>query len=197
MTATTASPGPASPGPASPGPAGTVPTRAELGRALRRDLARGAIGPVICAVVIVGLLSAWVAAGGAGTLSRVRLQVTLAAVPMRGFTPQADAAIGTATTFLTIRNISNTPDELIAARSPIARHVVLTTRTGPDPGPRTAVAGLAIPAHGTLTLSPFGSDLVLQHPARYETAGTVPLILTFRHAGTITIEATVTAPGTP
>ncbi len=179
--------------------ASTVPTRAELGRDLRRDLARGAIGPVICAVILVSLLSAWVGTGGAGTLSRVRLQVTLAAVPMRGFTPEADAAIGTATTFLTIRNISNTPDELIAARSPIARHVVLTTRTGPDPnsGPRTAVAGLAIPADGSLTLSPFGSDLVLQHPARYETAGTVPLILTFRHAGTITIEATVTAPGTP
>ncbi len=91
------------------------------------------------------------------------------------------------------------PDELIAARSPIARHVVLTTRTGagPQTGPRTAVAGLAIPADGTLTLSPFGNDLVLQDPAPYETVGTIPLILTFRHAGTITIEATVTAPGTP
>ena len=173
-----------------------VPTRAELGRNLRRDLARGAIGPVICVIVIVGLLSAWVVTGGAGTLSRVRLQVTLAAVPMRGFTAEDDAAIGTATTFLTIRNISSTPDELIAARSPLARHVALTTRIGPS-GPRTAVVGLAIPADGTLTLSPFGSDLVLQDPAPYESAGTVPLILTFRHAGTITIDATVTAPGTP
>ena len=88
-----------------------------------------------------------------------------------------------------------TPDALIAARSPIA----LTARTGPDPGtgPRTAVAGLAIPADGTLTLSPFGSDLVLVDPAPFETAGTVPLILTFRNAGTITVDATVTAPGTP
>ena len=46
-----------------------VPTRNELGRSLLRDLARGAIGPAICAVVLTGLLSAWVAAGGAGTLS--------------------------------------------------------------------------------------------------------------------------------
>jgi copper(I)-binding protein len=192
LTATTTG----SPAPASPAPASPVPTRADLARNLRRDLARGAIGPVICAVVLIALLSAWVAAGGAGTLSRVRIQVSLAAVPMRAFTPQAAAAVGTATTFLTIRNLSDTPDQLISARNPIARRVVLTTRTGPD-GPRTVVAGLAIPADGTLTLSPFGNDLVLADPAPFETASTVPLILTFRNAGTVTIEATVTAPGTP
>jgi copper(I)-binding protein len=182
-----------------PVPVSPVPTRADLARNLRRDLARGAIGPVICAVVLVALLSAWVATGGAGTLSQVRIQVSLAAVPMRAFTPQAAAAIGTATTFLTIRNLSDTPDELIAARSPIARQVVLTTRTGPnqETGPRTVVAGLAIPADGTLTLSPFGNDLVLTDPTPFESTGTVPLILTFRDAGTVTIEATVTAPGTP
>jgi copper(I)-binding protein len=173
-----------------------VPARADLARNLRRDLARGAIGPVICAVVLVALLSAWVATGAAGTLSQVRIQVTQAAVPMRAFTPQAASAIGTATTFLTIRNLSDSPDELIAARSPIARHVALTTRTGLAAA-RSFVSGLAVPAHGTLTLSPFGNDLVLQDPAPFETAGTVPLILTFRNAGTLTINATVTAPGTP
>jgi magnesium-transporting ATPase (P-type) len=31
----------------------------------------------------------------------------------------------------------------------------------------------------------------------FETTSTVPLILTFRNAGTITVKATVTAPGTP
>ena len=173
-----------------------APARTVTGRDRLRDLLRGAAGPVICAAIVTGLLSAWAATGGAGTLTRVRLQVSLAAVPMRGFTPASDAAVGTATTFLTIRNLSGTPDELIAARSPLARQVTLTERTGPA-GPRTAVAGLTIPAHGTLTLSPFGNDLVLQDPAPFETAGTVPLILTFRNAGIVTIEATVTAPGTP
>jgi copper(I)-binding protein len=151
---------------------------------------------VICAVVLIGLLSAWVATGGAGTLSRVRLQVSLAAVPMRAFTPRAAASVGPATTFLTIRNLSGTPDQLVAVRSPIARHVVLTVRNGLA-GPRLVVSDLAIPAHGTLTLSPFGDDVVLQHPAPFETSAGVPLTLTFRHAGTVTVEATVTAPGTP
>jgi hypothetical protein len=54
------------------------------------------------------------------------------------------------------------------------------------------VADVAVPADGTLTLSPFGNDLVLVDPTPFETAGTVPRILTFRNAGTITIEATVT-----
>ncbi len=165
-------------------------------RAWLRDLLRAAAGPVICAVVLTGLLAAWVASGGAGTLTRVRLQVTLAAVPMRAFTPQAAASIGTATTFLTIRNLSGTPDELIAATSPIAGRVVLTERSGPGSS-RTVVTDLVVPAHGTLTLSPFGDDLILQDPAPFETSTAVPLTLTFRHAGTVTIDAPVTAPGTP
>ena len=173
-----------------------APAQTEPGRNVARELARAAFGPVICAVVLIGLLSAWVATGGAGTLSRVKLQVTLAAVPMRAFTPQAAAAVGPATTFLTIRNLSGTPDELVAVRSPIAPHVVLTVRNELN-GPRVVVSDLTIPAHGALTLSPFGDDVVLQHPVPFETASTVPLTLTFRHAGTVTVEATVTAPGTP
>jgi copper(I)-binding protein len=181
VTATTASTAPA---PSAPGPSWL------------RELARSAAGPVICAVVLTGLLSAWVAAGGAGTITRVRLQVSLAAIPMRAFTPQAASAAGAATTFLTIRNLGGTPDELVAVRSPVARHVILTERSSLA-GPRTVVSDLAIPAHGTLTLSPFGADVVLQDPAPFETRQSVPLIMTFRHAGTVTIQVTVTAPGTP
>ena len=157
-----------------------------------RDLVRAVAGPLICAAVVTGLLAAWAGAGGGGTLTRIRLQVTEAAVPMRAFTPQAAAAVHTAATFLTIRNLSGTPDELVAARSPLARQVVLRHGTGPgQAGP------LVIPAHGTLTLAPLGDDLVLQQPSPYESRATVPLTLTFRHSGAVTIDAPVTGPGTP
>jgi copper(I)-binding protein len=106
---------------------------------------------------------------------------------MRAFTPQAAAAVHTATTFLTIQNLSGTPDELVSAHSPLARSVVLRPRGGP----------LVVPAHGTLTLTPIGDDLVLQQPSPYESRATVPLTLTFRHSGTVTIDAPVTGPGTP
>ena len=162
-----------------------------------RDLLRAVAGPVICAAVVTGLLAAWTGTGGGGTLTRVRLQVTQAAVPMRAFTPQAAAAVHAATTFLTITNLSGTPDELVAARSPLARSVVLRHRPARHKAAEAQAGALVIPAHGTLTLTPIGDDLVLQQPSPYETRATVPLTLTFRHSGTITIDASVTGPGTP
>jgi copper(I)-binding protein len=164
----------------SSGPPRTVPYRGGHLSALARAVA----GPVIAALVVTGLLAAWVRTGGAGTLTRVRLQVSLAAVPMRAFTAQAAAADRSATTFVTIRNLSGTPDQFVAARSPLARRVVLTGGGPARSG--TTVPSLTIPAHGTLQLSPFGEDAVLQDPPPFETLAAVPLVLTFRHAGTVT-----------
>ena len=163
-------------------------------RTLPRELARAAAGPLICVLLLTGLLSAWVISGGAGTLTKVRLQITQAAVPMRGFT--AKTAAGPATVFLTIRNLTSTPEELIAVTSPLASRVQLTARPGPAAA-RTVVTDLVIPARSTLTLTPFGDDVVLRDPEPYENQASVPLTLTFRHAGTVTIAAAVTAPGTP
>ena len=157
------------------------------------ELGRSAAGPVACAAVLIGLLSAWVTAGGAGTLTRVQIKISLAAVPMRAFTPKAAAAAGAAHTFLTIRNLGSTPDELIAVRSPIATRVVLTRRAGPA----TVISGLPVPGNGTLTLSPLTDDAVLEDPVPFENSRDVALTLVFRHAGEVTIEAPVTAPGTP
>jgi copper(I)-binding protein len=160
------------------------------------ESARTVAGPLICAAVLIGLLSAWVATSGAGTLTRVRLEVTLAAVPMRAFTPKAADAIHEADTYLTIRNLSATPDELIAVRSPLATHITLSTRNGLGAA-GTAVSGLTVPGHGTLTLSPLTEDVVLENPAPFEDRQSVTLTLVFRHAGQITIDAPVTAPDTP
>ncbi|MGH3292424.1 MAG: copper chaperone PCu(A)C [Trebonia sp.] len=59
------------------------------------------------------------------------------------------------------------------------------------------VTGLAVPARGTLTLSPVGDDVVLEDPAPFEESASVRLTLVFRHAGTVTIDVPVTGPGTP
>ncbi len=93
-------------------------------------------------------------------------------------------------------NPTSAADELIAVRSPVAAHIVLLRRIGPeDPG--TVAGALTIPARSSLTLTPFGDNVVLRDPVRYESDSTVPLTLTFRHAGTVTVSADVTAPGTP
>ena len=173
-----------------------APARDRAGRGWPAELARAAAGPVICAMVLIALLSAWVASRGAGTLTPVRLKVTLAAVPQRAFTVKAADAAGAAYTYLTIRNLTSTPDELLAVRTPIASRVLLTERSGLA-GKRIAVPSLAIPGNGTLTLSPLTADAVLENPAPFEATGDVPLTLVFRNAGTVTIEAPVTPPGTP
>jgi copper(I)-binding protein len=168
-----------------------------------RDLARAAAGPLICAAVVIGLLSAWVATGGAGTIttiSRARIEVTLAAIPMHSLNPgPADAPQPPAGAYLTIRNLSGTPDVLTAVTSRVARRVILTRQAG---GGRAGQAGsvlpgLSVPAHGTLTLSPSGDDAVLIGGPRLLAGQQVPLTLTFRYAGQIMIEATVTIPGSP
>ena len=181
-------------GPGAPGPGQPDRPRPESAAWLR-DLARAAAGPVICAAVLTGLLSAWVATGGTGNIVAQRVQVTQAAVPMRGFTAAA-APSGPASTFLTIWNPGRKADELLSVSSPIARRIVLVRRSGPE-APGTVVPELTIPAGGTVTLTPFGDDVVLKDPVRYENDATVPLTLTFRRAGRVTVTADVSAPGTP
>ena len=167
------------------------PARVGTTRRWSAEWARAAAGPVICALVVTGLLSAWVAGGGAGTLTRVQLKVTAAAVPIRAFTAQKAATIHTAGTYLTIKNLGGTADELIAVRSPIAKSATFIARASVG-GKQTTVVDFTIPAHGTLTLSPLADDVVLQNPQPYENSPTVSLTLVFRHAGQITIDAPVT-----
>jgi copper(I)-binding protein len=160
------------------------------------DLTRAAAIPVACAVVLGGLLAGWVLTGGVGTIHRVQIQVTQAAVPMRGYSTGTSAAVHSAGTYLTIRDLTGRADELTAVTSPVARRVVLTQRRSLT-GPRTVVRELTVPAHGTLTLTPFGDDVILENPRAYETRSSVPLVLTFRHTGKLAVNAAVSAPGTP
>jgi hypothetical protein len=159
-----------------------------------RELARAGAAPAICAAVLLWLLITWVITVG-GQTSRVQIQVTQAAIPARSFVSGRAAAAGstaTSGTYLTIHNPTSHPDELTGARSPAARRVTLTR-----PGGAPAATGFAVPAGGTLTLSPFGRDVRLAGLRSLRTGRTIPLTLVFRHAGQVTIHAEVTAPGAP
>jgi copper(I)-binding protein len=183
------------------------------------DLARSAAAPVICAVALIGLLSAYVALSGA-RVPPVQIQVTLAALPLSTFEGSTGpgstgqdstgggapgggrAGSGLVGAYVTIRNLSGSADELTGASTPAARRVILTRHAGVGAavtraGASEGVAGLAIAAHSAVTLSPFGSDVVLVGAARLRAGQHVPLTLTFRRAGRVTVEATVTAPGAP
>ena len=63
-------------------------------------LMRAALAPVICSVLLLGLLSDWVVTGGNGTISRVRIEVTEASVA------EPTQPGGPATIYLTVMNLS-------------------------------------------------------------------------------------------
>ncbi len=46
---------------------------------------------MICATVLIGLLSAWVVTGGTGNIVSQQVQITQAAVPMRAFTADPES----------------------------------------------------------------------------------------------------------
>lgn len=155
-------------------------------------LARAGAAPASCAVVLLVLLVSWVSSGGGGTVRQVRISVSLAAVPAPA--SGGDAA-STAPAYLTIRNLSGTADILLSASSPAAARVITTgTSTQHPAGPASEVA---IPAHATISLNPFGPDLVLIRPRALIAGQVVLLRLRFQHAGMVTVRALVTPPGTP
>lgn len=157
--------------------------------------------PIACAALLTGLLSAWVATGGGGTLRRLPFKFELAAIA----SPPANTPGQGATTYLVIKNLAG-PDDLLSARAPVSRVVVLARRGtepfnaepgGTEPGGTGTLPALAIPAGSTTSLSPLGADIVLINPGALQIGATVPVTLIFRHAGQITVDFTVTPPGTP
>jgi len=154
-------------------------------------LVRAGLAPVVCAAALIGLLSVWVASGGAGTVTRVTIRIGQAAVTL-----PSSASPGQAATYLTITNLGG-PDTLVSVRSSAASRVTFVRHAGSAAGPGAVLRQMAIPGHGTLSLNPFGLDIVLQDPRSLSVGGSVPLVLTFRHAGRVTVDATITPPGTP
>ena len=154
-------------------------------------LVRPVAVPVACAALLTGLLSTWVATGGGGTLRKLPFKFELAAIASPTASPSGQGAA----TYLVIKNLAG-PDELLSAQAQISRRLVFARRGTEPPGTATLPA-LVIPAGSTTSLSPFGPDIVLIDPGPLQVGATVPVTLTFRHAGRITVEFTVTPPGTP
>ncbi len=162
-----------------------------------RELARAAAGPVICAAVLIGLLSAWVVTGGTGDIVSQRVEVTQAAVPMRAFTGADPASpSGPADTFLTIWNPGQKADELLSVSSPIAHRIVLVRRSGPEG-----------PGHRGARPDDPGRVHAHAHPVRHRRGTAGPGAVRERRHGAadpdlpagrpISVTADVSAPGTP
>jgi periplasmic copper chaperone A len=153
-------------------------------------LVRAAFAPVICSVLLLGLLSAWVVTGGDGTISRVRIEVTEASVA------EPTQPGGPAAMYLTVVNLGGA-DRLVSVTTSAAQRVEFVRRQGTAQGPSRQLTSVSIPARATVNLNPFTTDIVLVGPAPLTAGGTVPITLTFAGAGRVTVAAAVTPPGTP
>jgi len=99
--------------------------------------------------------------------------------------------------YLTIRNTGAQPDRLIAAASPAAGRAELHAHAMDDGVMRMRpVDAVALPPGGTVALAPGGLHVMLLglHAALVEGA-TVPVTLTFEHAGSVTVKVPVMKAG--
>ena len=151
-------------------------------------LGRAAIPPLLSAVALVGLLSAWVVTGGAGTLHRDHVEIELAAIPVNY--QAGPITLRTAATYLDIRNLGPA-DVIVSARSSACARVEFL-RKGSSAPRGSLVTSLTIAGHVTTDLNPFGTDVVLVHPKPLLIGETVPLTLVFRQAGEVRIDLPVT-----
>ncbi len=114
--------------------------------------------------------------------------------------PFARASAGMATVgaaFMTLKNDSTTPDELVSASSPVAAKAELHTHIKDGDIMRMReVPSIEVPAGGTTALQPGGLHVVLiDLKAPLKRGETFPLTLTFAKAGTMTVEVPVKSPG--
>lgn len=97
--------------------------------------------------------------------------------------------------YLTIANAGNAADTLVSAASPRAARVELheMTMNGAMMQMRPATA-TPIPAHGQVALAPGGAHLMfVDITAPFVAGETVPVTLTFEHAGVVSVALPVRA----
>jgi copper(I)-binding protein len=113
--------------------------------------------------------------------------------PMMPTTGHMHGDTGTGAVYVTLRNTGPAPDALVGASSEAAEVVELheTIRDG-DVMRMRPVGKLALPAGGTLTMTPGGLHIMLIHLKRALHSGDrVPLTLTFASGGTLRFEVPV------
>jgi copper(I)-binding protein len=100
--------------------------------------------------------------------------------------------------FMTVRNAGPADDRLVAAASPAAARAELHTHTMTDGvmRMRPVAGGIAVPAGGVTELKPGGLHVMLLGLAAPLAEGTtIPVTLTFEHAGRLTVEVPVMEAG--
>jgi copper(I)-binding protein len=147
---------------------------------------RAALAPVAAAAVTLGGLALWAVSGHAGRPARVHVWSAWVMTP----TAPRTAA------YFTLANTGDVADELLEVRSPAAAMAMLGRQVERAGAERMAMGGtLTVPAHGTVRMTPFTVNVMLQPRTALPTGWIVPFTLVFRHSGTVHTNAEVVPPG--
>ncbi|MEU5954312.1 copper chaperone PCu(A)C [Streptomyces sp. NPDC047525] len=158
-------------------------------RRLRAPLL-AALAPVTACAVALGGLTTWVGAGGAGRPARIEVGTG------RVFLPYGDTRDTSA--YFRITNRGGSADRLtgITSDSPAADQTMLGRHrtTEGRAAYMSGAASVEVPAHGTLAMSPLGTNVMLRARGRWQAGDTVPFTLHFRDGGSIRADAVVVRP---
>ncbi|WP_433235967.1 copper chaperone PCu(A)C [Actinomadura nitritigenes] len=147
---------------------------------------RAAIAPLLAGAVTLGSLSAWTMSGRAGRPADVRVSDAWVMAPMA---PQTSA-------FFTLTNGGDASDVLFEVRSPASAATMIGRQAAHDgSGSMVMVDTLTVPAHGTVRMTPFTTDVMIQQTHPLTAGERVPFTLVFRRSGTVRVTAVVVPPG--
>lgn len=172
-----------------------VPARMPSRTGDRRRLREGALAALVpvaaCSLALAGL-TAWTGTGKAGAPARVHVTDGRVLLPSAGVAETA--------AFFRIANEGGSVDRLIGVTTPDAPDGVTLAQHRMKEGNaayRATIDSVAIPAGGSLAMSPSGVDLTVSVPSgKWSSGDLVPFVLEFRHTGRVKVLAVVKRPGT-
>lgn len=146
---------------------------------------RAAFVPIAVCGPALGGLASWTASGAAGRPAKIDVTSARILLPYGGETTAA---------VFQLRNTGGADDALVQVRSAATGPVMLSRSVDSGgAGEMQAVASVAVPAHGTVQMSPFGLDAMVQRPPRLKVGDSVPFELVFRDGRPVRVDAVVVA----
>ncbi|MEC3993874.1 copper chaperone PCu(A)C [Actinacidiphila sp. DG2A-62] len=153
-----------------------------------RRIARGAAVPVAAGAAGLLALSLYASTGAAGAPA-ARIEVTGGRLLLPS-NPEATAA------FFDLRNTGGSADTLLGVDSPELGPAMLTrTAVAAGAGHMERVAGVLLRPGARLSMTPYGTDVMIPHPRGLALGAHVAFDLRFAGSGTIRVRAVVVRPG--
>lgn len=144
-----------------------------------------ALSAVVASALALGGLTAWTAAGAAGTPAE--LEVTHARL-LQPFPGRESTAV-----VFTVTNSGNADDRLVSVTSPAVDEAMLSqdADAGESAARMQMIASAKVPARGTLEMTPYGTDVMVELRDPVKLGQRIPFTLYFAQSGPVTTEALV------